>query len=1082
MQNRPPLLRLGILAIATAVILLLPSPATAAAGCTDRDGDGYGRSCALGADCNDSNAKIHPYADEICDGKDNDCDGNIDINVLDGESCDTGLSGVCANGYQACSGGALQCTTATTGSPEVCNGLDDDCNGKVDDGPGADADGDGFTTFCDCNDANPSVHPGAIDVCRDGIDQDCDGNVDNLHVDPYQRTYCIQFDPTTAVAGQPTPVTVRAAYDGGIVSITLNKEGDPGSPPQTLACNNQPTCQFSTTVTQSYEGPGLLIASIRSPYSIFTPSNTQQLYFTCGSDYCPPESAINDFMVWMRSKGYPECVAGKYLTSTFDYTKNSIVKGALAVRPAGITEPLTFDLYDVIPSDTEATYRSIGAGEGGNCQFQPYWPSWCPIPVPADYLFLERHFERTLGMDVNIVYHRMVIDYSDNFGAPDLVGPSGSQFYRFPLSRYTFMSQFPLHAIVHYAIQTWQNASDPSALSIGDMTGGGSDAAEVSYEPFNLYGVLTFTHEWGHTWRLPHSFDGPPSSPDFVGLDGIMDNTYRRVVYELLDPTDPTERYALEPASPDVYNDDGTFASAYSSKVAGSGELPVCGAVDPAFVSATSANPTPTDYVFNLTLTNNGTAPVGYVKLDAVDSAQPAVHLVDRILWKLLPGQPLVHRVTIPRGSVTSNNVVFTLDRSNEVKESNEVNNQVTVLRCPDADGDGYLSCVDDCDDTKASVHPGAVELCNGVDDNCNGVADEGFDADHDGLTACAGDCNDNDPRINGVESVSLNYGSCFDALDNDCDGVVDCDCAVDVSNETVVSGTVSGGLANMKCSSADDVYESVKESNSGKRVTVYWTFPNVSPQIWYDLRAEGLRSSSTGDSFDLSWTTKRMADGTCNGTETYQPCLSVIKTLDDDRLQVCQMGPPPAGIGEVEFCVRVVDSNTASSDKTADTLKLDKLCVFPILLDARALDETTAVGSKLNGTSYLQTLSTDAVYEILQEAGADALDHTWRLKAPIGYAHSLYVNGSRTNGLDGDNFQFYYATPDPNFTTEQPGTFNLITGAVVDQARGGMILNVPFGPANLAGTVWIKVKDTVPNGVSLDRLNIDYLAIKTTP
>ncbi|MEZ4320934.1 MAG: MopE-related protein [Myxococcota bacterium] len=41
---------------------------------------------------------------------------------------------------------------------------------------------------------------------------------------------------------------------------------------------------------------------------------------------------------------------------------------------------------------------------------------------------------------------------------------------------------------------------------------------------------------------------------------------------------------------------------------------------------------------------------------------------------------------------------------------------------CPDADADGY-AC-DDCDDTRASVHPGAIEACNGLDDDCDGAID----------------------------------------------------------------------------------------------------------------------------------------------------------------------------------------------------------------------------------------------------------------------------------------------------------------------------------------------------------------------
>jgi hypothetical protein len=42
-----------------------------------------------------------------------------------------------------------------------------------------------------------------------------------------------------------------------------------------------------------------------------------------------------------------------------------------------------------------------------------------------------------------------------------------------------------------------------------------------------------------------------------------------------------------------------------------------------------------------------------------------------------------------------------------------------------DADGDGVRWC-DDCRDDNASIHPGAQELCNGVDDNCDGLVDEG--------------------------------------------------------------------------------------------------------------------------------------------------------------------------------------------------------------------------------------------------------------------------------------------------------------------------------------------------------------------
>ncbi|HEV8375103.1 MAG TPA: MopE-related protein, partial [Candidatus Polarisedimenticolia bacterium] len=46
-----------------------------------------------------------------------------------------------------------------------------------------------------------------------------------------------------------------------------------------------------------------------------------------------------------------------------------------------------------------------------------------------------------------------------------------------------------------------------------------------------------------------------------------------------------------------------------------------------------------------------------------------------------------------------------------------------------DQDGDGFTGCGGDCEDADPSVHPGAMEVCNGVDDNCDGAVDEGGDS-----------------------------------------------------------------------------------------------------------------------------------------------------------------------------------------------------------------------------------------------------------------------------------------------------------------------------------------------------------------
>lgn len=84
-----------------------------------------------------------------------------------------------------------------------------------------------------------------------------------------------------------------------------------------------------------------------------------------------------------------------------------------------------------------------------------------------------------------------------------------------------------------------------------------------------------------------------------------------------------------------------------------------------------------------------------------------------------------------------------------------------------DADGDGVPETLD-CDDTNATVYPGAVEVCDSVDNNCDGEIDEFYDTDADGETSCGGDCNDSDPAIN-TSAKEL-----CDGIDNDCNDNID--------------------------------------------------------------------------------------------------------------------------------------------------------------------------------------------------------------------------------------------------------------------------------------------------------------------
>jgi hypothetical protein len=247
-------------------------PATARQRCEGRSDE-----VADGTDCDDSDAAVHPAADEICNDIDDDCDGDIDVDAVDAPTwyLDYDADGYGGDAYTEVScdqpsgfvDNADDCddteVTVYPGADEdTCNEIDDDCDGEIDEwetGEAAaqwyeDSDGDGYGNSAviellhpscdgpsgfvavggDCDETDAAVFPGAAEAC-DGSDNDCDGVTDEddaVDADPWYADadgdgFGWFYDPAVLACSRPT---------GYVADNTDCDDGDAAVYPGTATC------------------------------------------------------------------------------------------------------------------------------------------------------------------------------------------------------------------------------------------------------------------------------------------------------------------------------------------------------------------------------------------------------------------------------------------------------------------------------------------------------------------------------------------------------------------------------------------------------------------------------------------------------------------------------------------------------------------------------------------------------------------------------------------------------------------------------------------------------------------------------
>jgi Notch-like protein len=315
---------------------------------------------------------------------------------------------------------------------------------------------------------------------------------------------------------------------------------------------------------------------------------------------------------------------------------------------------------------------------------------------------------------------------------------------------------------------------------------------------------------------------------------------------------------------------------------------------------------------------------------DFLDTAR---HYLDPVSDARLPLGAACGRGACAGGAVTCEDALPVCS-TRRVRQDNETCGNAVDDDCDgvtdegfDVDGDGYQSCQrcvaepcnagpHDCNDVQglgARINPDITEVCNGIDDNCNGQIDEGLDLDGDGFLTCdpVPDCrNDPSDDVEGAPTafeVNPAADEACDEADNDCDGRVDEGFAqLQPDGSVIYTSRSNCGRCGNDCSLASDEYNTI--ATCAERPGGGFGCSTVCRPGFYDVDGDVAIADQFWNAEDQPDSTgcecRVRADTICDSGDVNRACAEICNGVDDDcdgvvdedadmDLPGCWDGPP---------------------------------------------------------------------------------------------------------------------------------------------------------------------------------------------